>query len=109
MPDYVGKLDANCAWPGVLSMVRPLSSDIPRPHITDDSLLPYQLRLIRSQYQDVFINSPDLPWTGENATVRAIGPGAGNFTYVLMDGAGHLVCVFIVLIQTPRDSLVYSR
>ena len=32
-----------------------------------------------------------MPWTGENATVRVIGAGAGNFTYVLMGGAGHMV------------------
>ncbi|GJE90245.1 serine carboxypeptidase-like protein [Phanerochaete sordida] len=66
---YIGKLDANCAWPGVLSM----------------------LRLIRCQYQTAFLSAPDLPWVGEDATVRAIGPGAGNFTYVLVNGAGHFV------------------
>ncbi|EKM54920.1 uncharacterized protein PHACADRAFT_197351 [Phanerochaete carnosa HHB-10118-sp] len=66
---YIGKLDANCAWPGVLSM----------------------LRLVRSQYQSAFLAAPDLPWTSEDATVRAIGPGAGNFTYVLMGSAGHFV------------------
>lgn len=66
---YIGKLDANCAWPGVLSM----------------------LRLIRSQYQSTFLNAPDLRWRGEDATVRAVGPGAGSFTYVLLDNAGHHV------------------
>ncbi|KIP02591.1 hypothetical protein PHLGIDRAFT_287207 [Phlebiopsis gigantea 11061_1 CR5-6] len=66
---YIGKLDANCAWPGVLSM----------------------LRLIHSPYQREFIAAPDLPWTGENATVRVVGPGAGKFTYQLMGGAGHMV------------------
>lgn len=47
--------------------------------------------MIRSQYQDAFIAAPDVPWTGEDATARVIGAGAGNFTYVLMGGAGHMV------------------
>lgn len=50
-----------------------------------------QLKLIRSQYQTAFINAPDAHWKGENASVRVIGEGAGNFTYVLMSGAGHMV------------------
>ncbi|EKM53883.1 uncharacterized protein PHACADRAFT_209728 [Phanerochaete carnosa HHB-10118-sp] len=72
---YIGKLDANCAWPGVLST----------------------LRLLPSPYQAAFNDAPDLPWSGHNATVRAVGgqgegsTGAGAFTYVLMARAGHFV------------------
>ncbi|KIP10769.1 hypothetical protein PHLGIDRAFT_115123 [Phlebiopsis gigantea 11061_1 CR5-6] len=66
---YIGKADANCAWPGVLS----------------------SLKLIPSQYQAEFLAAPDMPWSGHNATLRVVGPGAGNFTYVLMDHAGHFV------------------
>lgn len=51
----------------------------------------HQLRLIPSQYQSEFIDAPDVRWADHNATVRVIGPGAGNFTYVLMDNAGHFV------------------
>ena len=50
-----------------------------------------QLRLIRSPYQHRFRTAPDAPWSGRNATVRAIGGGAGDFTCVLMGGAGHFV------------------
>ena len=35
--------------------------------------------------------APYIPWRGENATLRVIGPGAGNFAYILMDNAGHFV------------------
>lgn len=67
---FIGKLDANCGWPGVYSF----------------------LKLIKSQYQEAFIAAKDVPWPSEDiATVRAIGPGAGNFTMVYMAEAGHLV------------------
>ncbi|KAI0343369.1 alpha/beta-hydrolase [Trametopsis cervina] len=66
---YVGKLDANCPWPGTLSM----------------------LNLLRSPVQAAFSNAPDLPWTGENATVRAVGEGAGDLTYIFMEDSGHMV------------------
>lgn len=71
---YIGKLDANCAWPGVLST----------------------LRLLPSPYQAAFNDAPDLPWPGHEATVRAVRgkkdpEGAGAFTYVLMAHAGHFV------------------
>lgn len=67
---FVGKLDANCGWPGIFSF----------------------LKLIKSPYQEAFIAAKDVPWPSEDiATVRAIGPGAGNFTLVLMAEAGHLV------------------
>ena len=46
---------------------------------------------MRSRFQDAFAAAPDVPWAGENATVRVVGAGAGNFTYVLMGGAGHFV------------------
>ena len=56
-----------------------------------------KLKLLRSRYREAFIAAPDVPWTtspNEHAdvtTVRAIGPGAGNMTYILLGGAGHLV------------------
>ncbi|GJE95373.1 carboxypeptidase [Phanerochaete sordida] len=74
---YVGKLDANCGWPGVLST----------------------LRLLPSSYQSAFNDAPDLTWPGHAATVRAVArasdehgaKGAGAFAFVLMDHAGHFV------------------
>lgn len=55
-----------------------------------------QLRLIPSPYQSAFLDAPDVPvtWSSSalpNATVRAIGERAGDFTYLLMDDAGHFV------------------
>ncbi|KAE9407384.1 alpha/beta-hydrolase [Gymnopus androsaceus JB14] len=68
---YVGAQDANCAWPGVLSF----------------------LKLIRSPYQENFINSKEIPWPDtdrkEGGYVRVVGEGAGNMTFVLIEGAGH--------------------
>ncbi|KAF7795292.1 hypothetical protein EIP86_006446 [Pleurotus ostreatoroseus] len=72
---YIGREDANCGWTGVLAF----------------------LKIIRSRYQDAFIAAPDLPWWtspdeyADVTTVRAIGPGAGNMTYMLVGGAGHFV------------------
>lgn len=68
---YVGAQDCNCGWPGVLSF----------------------LKLLRTPFQDRFINTPDVPWPSrpKEATVRVIGDGAGNMTYILMTGAGHFV------------------
>ncbi|THG95565.1 hypothetical protein EW026_g6107 [Hermanssonia centrifuga] len=66
---YVGKLDANCAWPGIISF----------------------LKLLHTPFQEDFINTPDLAWGSEDAIVRAVGEGAGNMTYILMGGAGHFV------------------
>ncbi|KAJ6508230.1 alpha/beta-hydrolase [Mycena sanguinolenta] len=68
---YVGAEDANCAWPGVISF----------------------LRLLQSPFQDEFLRAPDLPWptTTQNATVRVVGEGAGNMTYILVAEAGHFV------------------
>ncbi|KAF8320086.1 alpha/beta-hydrolase [Clavulina sp. PMI_390] len=62
-------LGQRCPWPGIFAF----------------------LKLIRSPFQADFIAGVDVPWEGHNATVRAIGPGAGNMTYVLVDGAGHFV------------------
>ncbi|KAF7290070.1 hypothetical protein HMN09_01312100 [Mycena chlorophos] len=68
---YVGAQDANCAWPGVFSFVK----------------------LIQSPFQDRFLAQADLPWptASSNTTARVVGPGAGNFTWILIDGAGHFV------------------
>ncbi|KAJ7245697.1 alpha/beta-hydrolase [Mycena rebaudengoi] len=67
---YIGAKDANCAWPGVISF----------------------LKLLPSQFQEEFNNSPDVPWpTAEEATVRVVGNGAGNMTYILIAEAGHFV------------------
>ncbi|KAF7314768.1 SET domain-containing protein [Mycena kentingensis (nom. inval.)] len=68
---YVGAQDANCAWPGVISF----------------------LKLIRSPFQAEFLSAPDVPWPtpSANTTARVIGPGAGNFTWMLVDGGGHFI------------------
>ncbi|KAJ7770967.1 alpha/beta-hydrolase [Mycena maculata] len=67
---YVGTQDAICAWPGVLSF----------------------LKLIRSPFQEEFLSTPDISWpTAEDATVRAVGEGAGSMTYILVAQAGHSV------------------
>ena len=69
--------------------------------------IPNQLKIIRSRYQDAFIAAPDLPWWtspdeyADVTTVRAIDPGAGNMTYMLVGGAGHFVsfsilCLFLL-------------
>lgn len=50
-----------------------------------------QLNLLRSPVQAAFSNAPDLPWTGERATVRAVGEGAGDLTYIFMEDSGHMV------------------
>ncbi|KAF7338107.1 SET domain-containing protein [Mycena venus] len=66
----IGAQDGNCAWPGVLSF----------------------LKLLNTSFQQDFLHAPDLPWPmseSDAATVRAVGAGAGNFTYVLIAGAGH--------------------
>ncbi|KAJ6578012.1 alpha/beta-hydrolase [Mycena capillaripes] len=64
---YIGAQDANCALPGVLSF----------------------LKRIQSPFQEAFLHAPDIPWPNEGATVRAIGHGAGNMTYIRVDQAGH--------------------
>lgn len=58
---------------------------------------PYaQLKFLRTPFQEKFINAPDLPWGSEDATVRVVGEGAGNMTYILMGGAGHMVSDFMI-------------
>ncbi|KAJ6587794.1 alpha/beta-hydrolase [Mycena sp. CBHHK59/15] len=67
---YVGAQDANCAWRGVISF----------------------LKLLQSPFQDEFLRAPDVPWpTADDATVRVVGPGAGNMTYILVAQGGHFV------------------
>ncbi|KAI0313693.1 Alpha/Beta hydrolase protein [Amylostereum chailletii] len=67
---YVGAQDANCAWPGIFSA----------------------LKRIQSPFQEEFITASDVPWpTKDVATVRSVGPGAGNFTFILLGEAGHFV------------------
>ncbi|KAJ7668124.1 Alpha/Beta hydrolase protein [Mycena rosella] len=67
---YVGVQDANCAWSGVISF----------------------LKLLQSPFQDEFLRAPDVPWpTAEDATVRVVGEGAGNMTYILVAQGGHFV------------------
>ncbi|KZO96865.1 alpha/beta-hydrolase [Calocera viscosa TUFC12733] len=67
---YVGYQDANCAWPGIIAF----------------------LKLLQSPFQEQFLSTPDTPWPTEDvATVRSVGDGAGNFTYILVKQAGHLV------------------
>jgi hypothetical protein len=54
-----------------------------------------QLKLLQSPFQDEFLRAPDVPWpTAEDATVRVVGEGAGNMTYILIAEAGHFVGVF---------------
>ncbi|KAJ7054942.1 alpha/beta-hydrolase [Mycena amicta] len=68
---YVGAQDANCAWPGILSF----------------------LKLIQSPFQEQFLSSPDIPWPtpADKTTARVVGDGAGNFTWILIDGGGHFI------------------
>ncbi|KAI0046139.1 alpha/beta-hydrolase [Auriscalpium vulgare] len=67
---YVGAQDANCDWMGVFSF----------------------LKLLNTPFHEEFMSAPDVPWPAkENATVRVTGAGAGNFTFVLITEAGHLV------------------
>ncbi|KAJ7272005.1 Alpha/Beta hydrolase protein [Mycena haematopus] len=66
----IGAQDGNCAWPGVLSF----------------------LKLLKTPFQQEFVHAPDVPWPtpdSDAVTVRAVGDGAGNMTYILIAGAGH--------------------
>jgi hypothetical protein len=50
------------------------------------------LKLLQTPFQKEFLTTPDVPWPSEDvATVRAVGNGAGNFTYILVKEAGHFV------------------
>ncbi|KAJ7724492.1 alpha/beta-hydrolase [Mycena maculata] len=67
---YIGAQDGNCAWPGILSF----------------------LKALRTPFQREFMRASDVPWPTSDyvaTTVRAVGEGAGNMTYILIDGAGH--------------------
>ncbi|KAJ7354087.1 alpha/beta-hydrolase [Mycena albidolilacea] len=69
---YVGAQDANCNPHGILSF----------------------LKLLQSPFQDEFLRAPDVPWPTTDldaATVRVVGEGAGNMTWILIDGGGHFV------------------
>ncbi|KAJ7017865.1 Alpha/Beta hydrolase protein, partial [Mycena alexandri] len=67
---YVGAQDANCAPAGIMSF----------------------LKLLQSPFQEEFLRTPDVPWpTNEDATVRVVGKGAGNMTWILIDGGGHFI------------------
>ncbi|KAJ3856929.1 hypothetical protein EV368DRAFT_20098, partial [Lentinula lateritia] len=65
--DYIGAQDANCAWPGVLSFLK--------------------------LYQQSFINSQETSWPAtsqfERGYVPQVGDGAGNMTFVLVEGSVH--------------------
>ncbi|KIJ29216.1 hypothetical protein M422DRAFT_37026 [Sphaerobolus stellatus SS14] len=69
---YIGADDGNCGWPGVFS----------------------SLKLLQSPFQRDFLNAEDLVWLDTqvpNTTVRSVGKGAGDFTYILIPKAGHFV------------------
>ncbi|KAJ7249120.1 Alpha/Beta hydrolase protein [Mycena haematopus] len=67
---YVGAQDANCNPHGIMSF----------------------LKLIQSPFQEEFLRTPDVPWpSADETTVRVVGEGAGNMTWILIDGAGHFV------------------
>jgi hypothetical protein len=56
-----------------------------------------QLKLLQSPFQEEFNRAPDVPWpTVEDATVRVVGEGAGNMTYILVAQAGHFVRHFSI-------------
>ncbi|KAJ7845181.1 alpha/beta-hydrolase [Mycena leptocephala] len=64
---YVGAQDANCNPLGIMSF----------------------LKLIQSPFQAEFLVAPDIPWPtadSDEATVRVVGEGAGNMTWILIDG-----------------------
>ncbi|TFK37456.1 Alpha/Beta hydrolase protein [Crucibulum laeve] len=64
---FVGAQDANCAWPGILS----------------------SLKLLKSKFQQRFLNAHDVLWPSQNSTVRQIGDRAGGLTFILAQEAGH--------------------
>lgn len=63
-----------------------------------------QLTLLESPFQKDFISAPDVPWpSADVATVRSVGRGAGNMTYILLRGAGHFVsCLLFPVASTDR-------
>jgi hypothetical protein len=89
IPDYVGAQDANCNQHGIMSFVRELRLKCYLLYL-DCSCT--KLKLLQSPFQEEFLRAPDVPWaTAEDTTVRVVGEGAGNMTWILIDGAGHFV------------------
>ncbi|KZV74022.1 alpha/beta-hydrolase [Peniophora sp. CONT] len=83
---HAGSLDANCPNPGTLSF----------------------LKLLNTPFSEAFRAGEDVPWPSEDepqGTVRSVGPGAGNFTYLTYDNAGH----FIVSDQTWQTKYVVEH
>jgi hypothetical protein len=81
--------DGNCAWPGVLSFV-----GHSRLIFCYRVLIILQLKVLKTPFQQEFVRAPDVPWPAPEshvATVRAVGDGAGNMTYILIADAGHFV------------------
>ncbi|KAJ7086820.1 Alpha/Beta hydrolase protein [Mycena belliarum] len=75
---YVGAQDANCAWPGVFSF----------------------LKLLPTPFQSEFVSAPDVPWPEKGiATVRSVGSGAGDMTYILLQGAGHFPALAKAIVE----------
>ncbi|KAF8202064.1 Alpha/Beta hydrolase protein [Mycena galopus ATCC 62051] len=67
-----GAQDAQRPWPGTISF----------------------LKLLHTPFQDAFRNAADVPWPPANpdmASVRSVGAGAGNMTYILVSAAGHFL------------------
>lgn len=93
--DYIGAQDANCPWPGILSFVS-ISSLVHERYDSSEAMIS-QLKLLRTPFQDEFLTAKDAPWpTSDIATVRTVGKGAGNMTFVLIQEAGHFVRSFRV-------------
>lgn len=64
-----------------------------------------QLKLIDSPFQEEFTTAPDLQWPANTegvSTVRAVGPGAGNFAYFLVQNAGHFVRCWLICDMKQR-------
>ncbi|KZV74021.1 alpha/beta-hydrolase [Peniophora sp. CONT] len=83
---HVGSLDANCPNPGTLSF----------------------LKLLNTPFSEAFRSGKDVPWPSADepqGTVRSVGPGAGNFTYLTYDNAGH----FVVSDQTWQTKYVVEH
>jgi hypothetical protein len=97
MADYVGAQDANCNPLGIMSFVRPSHSK--KKSIPDSHIRP-QLKLLQSPFQAEFLVAPDIPWPtadSDEATMRVVGEGAGNMTWILIDGGGHFVGDFLFM------------
>ncbi|VDC00294.1 unnamed protein product [Peniophora sp. CBMAI 1063] len=83
---HAGSLDANCPNPGTFSF----------------------LKLLHTPFSEAFRTGEDVPWPSAEepqGTVRVAGSGAGNFTYLTYDNAGH----FIVSDQTWQTKYVVEH